>query len=110
MEWVNEGSYHKINIPFVDLDGNAVRPDTASYRIDDLLSETEIKETTFFNPESTSYDLEIPGELNVIVDDTQRLETRVVTIAFYYGDRVGTFEHRYWLKNLKFLELAAESS
>ena len=112
MERVNEGSYFRVTASFVDEDGAAVTPDFANYRIDDQDSGNEIKETTASSPTGSTYEIEIPGEENIILNPPAEIETRVVTVSFVYDTyKVGTAEYRYRVFKLYNLAgLAAESS
>jgi len=106
MERVNEGSFHKITVSFTDEEGNAVTPDLGSYRIDDLSSGTEIIPATDFTPAGSSYDIEIPGENNSILNPVHDVETRIVSVIFSYGgSKEGTAEYRYWIQGLDYLGL-----
>jgi len=111
MERVNEGSYHTITVSFTDEELTPVTPDAASYRIDDLSSGAEIVPNTEFIPGASSYVIEIPGEINKLLNPIHDVETWIVTVTFVYdATKVGTAEYRYWLQRLDYLPLFAESS
>ncbi len=111
MERVNEGSYHTITVSFTDEDGSAVTPASGIYRVDDLSSGTEIVEDTPFVPESSSYDIAIPGSSNLILNAVHDVETRTLTVNFVYGGgKAGTAEYRYWVQKLDYLTALGESS
>lgn len=100
----NEGSDVLVTATFTDEDGNAVTPDTARYRVDDLKSGTSIAAAASITGLSTSNVLTIPASQNAILDDGNMFETRIVTVDFVYGlpAKHGTGEYRYQLRNLGF--------
>lgn len=100
MNFVNEKSTYILTLNFTDEKGDPVTPTLASYRIDDQASGTEIKDDTLFYPDAPNYDIEItPTENRMLSEEAS--EVRIVTVIFQYaGDRQGTAEYLYAVKNL----------
>lgn len=116
METINEGSFCRITVNFLDDAEEAVEPDSCSYRIDDHDSQAEILPLTILFPAEgssggESCEIEIPGELNRILNPCREIEIRVVTVKFNYNEnKTGTNEYRYWVKRMDNINLLEEES
>jgi hypothetical protein len=101
MDEVNERTTMLLTVAFFDDDGVAVAPTTASYRIDNRNSGTEIVDDTAIATPGTTEEIEITSAQNRILNAANKEEIRVVTVDFTYGSsRRGTVEYFYKVKNL----------
>jgi hypothetical protein len=101
LDQYNERSSVTITVTFTDEDGASVTPDTATYRIDDEASRTNIQPSTAIGSLSASIDLEITSEQNAIIRPRKPFEIRTVTIEFDYDSgKHGTAQYKYKLVNL----------
>ena len=97
----NERSSVTVTVTFTDEDGAPVTPSSATWRIDDEASKTNILPATSISPLATSVELEITDEQNAIIKSRKDFEIRTVTVEFDYGaDKHGTAEYKYKLLNL----------
>lgn len=98
----NERSTVIITCNFIDEDDIAVTPDSATYRIDDKASRTNILPATAIGSLSTSVDIEITPEQNAIIRPRSEFEIRTVTVEWDYdsGTKHGTAQYEYRLMNL----------
>jgi len=97
----NERATVIVTAVFTDDDGNPVTPDSATYRIDDKASRTNILPATAITPLSTSVDIEITSEQNAIIKRRKASEIRTVTVEFDYDtNKHGTGQYEYKLVNL----------
>jgi hypothetical protein len=97
----NERATTFVTVAFTDEDGTPVTPDTATYRIDDEASRTNIQPSTAIGSLSASVDLEITSEQNAIIRSRKPFEIRTVTIEFDYDSgKHGTAQYKYKLINL----------
>ena len=111
MDIVNERTTWIINASFTDENEDAVIPDLGEYSISDEKSGTEIVGPTAFDPSSSSYDFEVLPEQNRILNAKNRFEERILTLTFVYsGNKEGTAEYRWSVKNLDKIPMEDESS
>ncbi len=105
METVNENSSAVLTVIFKDENKKHVIPDSISYRIDDIKSNTSIKASTFLIPSETSIGIDITAIENRILTPTNKFEQRAVTTIFTYnsGTKQGTSEFKYQVENLSFI-------
>lgn len=97
---VNERTTLVLTLSFKDEDGVAVVPATATYRIDDVLTETAILAATPLTGLASSIEVEITSAQNALISGVA-LEERIVTVEFTYGaGRRGTSEYRYNVRGL----------
>jgi len=102
MDSVNEKSSSVVTADFTDENGAPVTPATASYRIDDVVSGTEIKGDTAFVPVSSSHDIKISSNENRILNPELKKDVRIVTVQFTFGaDGAGSGQYKYEVINLK---------
>lgn len=101
MDLVNEKTSWTVTASFYDEGGNAVTPDSGSYRIDDVGSDTEITGDTPFIPAGSTHDINITPTENRILTTSNQVERRRVTVTFSYGvGKQGSGEYYYGVKNL----------
>ena len=100
METVNEKSVAVLTLLFKDEDGALINPSTASYRVDDKSSGSNITAATTINPVDGMYDIVITAAQNAIVDSAKVFETKVVTVSWTYGTGDANAEYEYRVKNL----------
>ena len=101
MEIVNEKSTIILPINFRDENGDAVTPTSATVRIDDKGSGTQIRAEAAISVTSSTYDLTVTGAENEILDQENDYETRVITLAWAYDvSSIGATEYTYNVKNL----------
>lgn len=100
-EFVNEGSSTFFTLKFKDVKGRNIIPNEITYTITDILSgDTVLFENTEI-PTSYRYDLIIPSEANLIIDENSVWEERLLTVVYQcYNNYIGTFEYIYRVKNL----------
>ena len=84
---VIERSLRVINLAFTDEDGNPVTPTSASYRIDDVGSGTEVRGDTAIAITAPNTDVDIPltAADTSILDETKPYETRRLTYTWTYS-------------------------
>lgn len=103
MYQLNERSTGYLTVTFLDKDGLPAAPASLSYRIDDLMSGTEIRgETTIGS--GASVEIVLSPSDNLIVNAARPEENRIVTISASYGvdDEIND-EYEYQVLNLRFL-------
>lgn len=104
LDTCNERATFTITVSFLDEDEVAVTPDSATYRIDDQASRTNIQSATAISPLSTTVDIIITSDQNHIVRSRKPFEIRTVTVEFDYtsdaGPAHGTAQYKYKLINL----------
>lgn len=81
----NERTTPSIIVEFIDEKGDPVVPSAAWYRIDDHLSETEIKGDTEISGLDSSVEIVLTQTETQIIDDNNFYEIRRVTVRFDYG-------------------------
>lgn len=97
---INEKSRCYLTVAFYDKDGNAAIPTSATYRIDCVTNNTQVKDDSSLTPGS-SIEIPITSSDNAIIAITNTLERRKVTVEAVYGsgDEVHD-EYEYYVKNL----------
>lgn len=104
LDTCNERATFTIAVSFLDENSVAVTPDSATYRIDDQASRTNIQSATAISPLSTTVDIIITSDQNYIVRSRKPFEIRTVTVEFDYtsenGPAHGTAQYKYKLINL----------
>jgi len=102
---VNERTTWITAVSFIDENGSPVIPDAASYRIDDVGTNVEIREDTeivFDSPPAADVDLTWEASDTSILDETHPYETRRMTVSWDYGtDKHGHAEYLLNIRNLK---------
>lgn len=99
---VNEGTSKKLRLDLTDEDGAPAAPSTLTYRVDCLTTGTAIRATTALSP-AASVDIGLTPDDSAIVDDSNRMERRRVTVvAGYAADDDVTAEYDFNVKNLKY--------
>jgi hypothetical protein len=97
----NERATVIVTVTFTDDTGALVTPDSATYRIDDKASRTNILPATPISPLDDTVDLTITSEQNAIIRPRKKEEIRTVTVEFDYdNDKHGTGQYEYKLVNL----------
>ena len=97
---VNEKSTAYLTVTFKDKGGNEEAPDSATYRVDDVDSDTPMKEKTALSV-AASVEIKLEPSVNAIVNPDKTYEIRRVTIEALYGASDGVNdEYDYRLKNL----------
>jgi len=99
---VNERGTHITTVAFTDEDDAPVTPGSASYRIDDVGSDTEVRADT--DIESLDEEIEIVWETadTSILDETHPYETRRMTVTWIYDtDKQNSAEYLLNIINLK---------
>lgn len=100
----NEESRVVVTVEPIDIDGLPYTPITAQYRVDDCRSEEQMVPLTTLTP-STSMEITIPGDVNTIVNDRSKVESKVVTVNTDDGlDTQHNEEYLYGIKNLRFVD------
>ncbi len=93
-----------VTVNFIDEDGDPVAPTSATYRIDDKASKTNILPATPIPAPSTSEDLLITEDQNQILRTRKPFEIRTITVEWNYtsvlGAMHGTAEYEYKIINL----------
>lgn len=98
----NSSVYHTFT--FLDKDGNPQTPNTITYRIDCYTTGVEIKGDTAFTPVASEIEIEVLTTENVIQDNKNDLELKVITVSADYGAGSGIADiARHYIKNLRFL-------
>lgn len=105
MDIVNEETTYFVVVSFFDEEQNPVLPNNVQYKIEDIETGQTIKEWTRIEPREGTYDIEITAEENKIIDDSNNVERKILTIKYSYGaNRAGTGEYIWGVKNLKGIE------
>lgn len=98
---VNEDSTAILTLTFKDETGALIAPTTASYRIDDVPTKTEIRDWTSITPLASSVDITISQIENAILKQTHQYEIRLVSVIFTYATgKQGTGDFVYNVVNL----------
>jgi hypothetical protein len=101
--FINEGSTGYLAVEFLDKAGAASVPSSISYRIDDVISMDEILDDTTVTA-AAEIEITLGPSVNVIVDQKNRRERRLVTITATYGaDDALVKEYEYDVKNIKMI-------
>lgn len=85
MDQVNERGTWVTTVAFTDEDGNAVVPASASYRIDDVGSDTEVRGDTAISALASSVEILWTAADTSILDETKPYETRRMTVTWTYA-------------------------
>lgn len=108
MDEVTERSSWITTVAFTDEDGEAVVPASASYRVDDVGSGTEVRDDTDISPLAASTDVILTAADTSILDETHPYETRRVTVSWTFPTAsspsvtgTGTKEYLVNVVNLK---------
>jgi len=107
MEIINQGSTYVLGLAFSDENGNAVAPSSARYRIDveggNAISGNNTTAWVSFSPSNNTYDLAITANENLMGNNSNNREERVVTVEFGYSGNANkqTTEYRYMLTRLE---------
>lgn len=104
MDLINEKTTYVVTATFKDEDLVLVTPTTVTYSLFDKSSGTTILEDTACStPSSSSVDITISHSQNAIINSNLEKELKILTVSFTYdgGNKQGTDEHRYLVKNLK---------
>lgn len=100
MEVINEGSSITLTVSFRDSENALVTPLSMSYRIIDKDSNT-VLDTQTVTPITTSYDIDILGTINSMVNEDNASEVREVIISWEYNNsQTDVFEYDYKIKNV----------
>ena len=100
----NELSEVVVTATAYDINGAQQIPATAKYKVDDCSSEKSLVPWTTLTP-SLSMDIVIPGSVNAIVNDRNRIENKVVTVNINEGLDSQHYENYiYKIKNLSFVK------
>lgn len=107
MDEVNEGDNFNLAIAWKDSDGNAVTPQSASYRIDDVNSGAAVRAETALAATS-SVTVNVMKADTAILEPTNRHEGRRLTATAIYGTdgdgnpKQKTVEYEFQVNNTKF--------
>ena len=90
-----------ITVTFLDKDGAAAAPASATWEAIDVDTGTVMKTSTAITPIAASVEITIPPAVNVIVDESKRLEMRRIIVKASYGasDKVND-QYDYLIKNV----------
>lgn len=97
---VNEGTWSRVTVVPTDSAGDPVEPATASYRIDCIHSQTQVKDWTSLAT-ATSIPITVLDSENVMVDPSAPYEEKEITVEFTDGG--GDFwrqRYRWLVRNL----------
>lgn len=101
---VNENSTRDVDITFTDGEGNLVTPDVAWYQLIDKETETVIValEDTGWNPTSSTERITIQAEENIILNDDNTEEEKVIHVRYLYNamSREENVNYTYKVMNL----------
>lgn len=101
---VNERSAFPLRVSFLDEDGTAVVPTSASYRIDDQKNRTNVLPLTALSSLSSAMDIWITSDQNFIIRSRNIYEIRTVTVSYVYESDNGptpvNSKYEYKLINL----------
>lgn len=101
MDIVNEQTTYRIVAEFFGEDGAPMTPISGEYRIDDILSDSVIKDWTPFTPVGPQHVITVAYGENAIVNTANDYEERVITVRAPYGqEKQATGEYRYKVRNL----------
>ena len=105
MTTINERTTSRIQITFVDFDGDPAQPTAATWRLDDLTSGESVVAETALTPTDGVAVLTIPPSAAAILTATNRTETRRLTVVAEYGssDDQVTEEMDFEVRNLRFV-------
>jgi hypothetical protein len=105
---VNERSTWFTTVSFTDENGDPVVPATATYRIDDVGSGQQVRDTTDIDPLETESQIMWEPSDTEILDEANAYETRRMTVSWTYTtaaspsvDGVGNAEYLLNIINLR---------
>lgn len=103
MDRVNEGTTWITTVTFTDENGDPATPTSASYRIDDVGNNLEVRPDTDITGLSSAVDLMWTEADTQIIDPNNPYETRRMTVTWSYGDPTGhgTEEYLLQVKNMR---------
>lgn len=105
MDIVNELTTYRIVMEFISEQGAPVTPTAGTYRIDDVISDSVILDSTPFTPSGSQHVLVVDFSDNRIVDTDNTLEERIISVVAQYGTgKQCTGEYRYKVRNLAKVE------
>jgi len=111
MKQLNERTSAVLALSFTDLVGKKVVPISGKYQIVDKESGTILKVWTDFAPSLATYEININEEYNRIIDDSNNIEVRIVSIVVQYSlNRQTTSEFWYEIINLYNIPPTIETS
>ena len=96
MNSIVAGTTNYITVSFYDKNGTLAAPSSASWKAIDVETKTEMQSTTVLTPAS-SIEITVPDTVNVLVDDTNWVETRRIIVTASYGvgeSIVATFDYQ----------------
>ena len=99
--FANEGSSKTLSVSFFDDANAAATPESVSYRIDCLTTNTVMRDATPITPASTINIALTPAD-NAIVDQTNSRELRRVTVIATYNGGADALndQFNYFVRNL----------
>jgi hypothetical protein len=105
MESVSEKSTAYVTVTFLDKDGVAAQPSSATYGIHDVDSDTAIRAAgTSLSPSNGAVEITLNKTDNTMVDSTKAKESRRVTVIAVYGaDDELLSEYTYEVIGLKYI-------
>lgn len=81
---VNEGSHLSFTARFYDADGTAAAPTSVRYKVEDIETEENMVSWTTASA-ATAVSFTIPASANVIEDESNRRERRLLTVEANQG-------------------------
>ena len=102
MESINENSTRDLSMSFTDNKGLPVIPETVIYFvIDENTEQVMIPETTIV-PEDTNEIINLPADVNIILDSNNDFETRILVVKWFYnnGQNEENDNYKFKIKNL----------
>lgn len=101
MQTVTEKSTAYLTVSFYDKSGALAIPNSATYRIDDVQSGSQVRTDTAISPIASSVEIKLTTTDNAILNSAGRNEQRRVTVVAIYGvDDQVTDEHVYEVASL----------
>ena len=101
LQTIDEESSAYLTVTFKDKDGQPAAPSSASYRIDCLTNDQEVRADTDLTP-APSVEIHLDSNDNAIINQDKQTETRLVTVKATYGANDGiNAPYKYNVRNLK---------
>lgn len=102
LEKINEGTTGYLTVNFKDKNDALEAPTSATYRIDCLTNGQEIKTDTPITPIASCVEIELTATDNTLVDQSNLVEKRLVTVSAVYGadDKLND-DYEYQILNLR---------
>jgi hypothetical protein len=88
LETVNEGSTLSLSVEFLSEMGTPITPHRVFWKIEDLMSGTIVKDWTEISSPASMMHLTIGPDICAILDQTNSLEVKRVTIKAEFGPNV----------------------